>query len=70
MARIPALQAGEDGSEPSGVTAGVVERYHAGPISPRRRSNRTPAIPVSPNLAGPLAVNQLIGVRATAPEPR
>ena len=29
MARPLAFQAGEGGSEPPGVTAGVVERYHA-----------------------------------------
>ena len=43
MARIWLFQSQEDGSEPSGAAAGVVERYHAGLISQRSRSNRTPA---------------------------
>ena len=43
MARIRLLQSRGDGSEPSGAAAGVVERYHAGLISQRSRSNRTPA---------------------------
>ena len=41
MARIWLFQSQEDGSEPSGAAAGVVERYHAGLISQRSRSNRT-----------------------------
>jgi hypothetical protein len=49
IGKITALQAVEQGPSPCGVTAGVVEQYHAGLITRRRRANRTPAT----NLAWP-----------------
>ena len=70
MARLPALQAGEGGSEPPGITAewtGV--RFQPGLISPETRVRISPPQPIGCRpTAGPLTVNQLIAVRIRAPE--
>jgi hypothetical protein len=68
--RIMAFQAVEQGSIPCGVTAGAVEHYHAGFLTPEaacESGTRRPSGVVQ--WAGPVAVNHVISVRVTAPEP-